>query len=216
MLLLALTVTVAEGARLRQQYLEVSDAGGEHSASLHEGPSAQAQALARLPAGTQLKELGCVDVAAERWCRVQLTDGSDQRGWVDVIHLEPWSGRVARRQARRNAVEPLRYDDEGTVPCSAPDNKVSAQCTFHLVRDDGGVTLLLANPARNTKAPLRVVRLEADRLTTRDGSLIWRNPHAGGWLVSVDGDEYYLLSQELIAGPGRQAADRSPTTAGVE
>jgi hypothetical protein len=107
------------------------------------------------------------------------------------------------------AIETMRYDAIGDVPCSAPTDDVDARCAFRLVRDGAGATLLLANPARGRKAPLRVVRWDGDRFSTRDGSLIWSEPAESGWLVIVDGDEFYRLARRLLAGGETTAASAS-------
>jgi hypothetical protein len=200
----ALSVPTEAARRPSQRYWEVSWQGGAAPTHLREGPSPLERSLLTLPTGTPLKDLGCVDGdGGERWCRVQVLNGNSERGWVRREQLRPSKyrgGRLPQSAGAAAAIETLRYDAIGTVRCSAPTDAVDASCTFRLVRDDDGATLLLANPARISKAPLRVIRFEAGEFSTRDGSLVWSEAADDGWLVAVDGNEYYLLERETVAG----------------
>lgn len=50
-------------------------------------PSAQADVVGRLAAGARMQNLGCEQVGAARWCRVQTTGGVVVTGWVNARYL---------------------------------------------------------------------------------------------------------------------------------
>jgi len=60
--------------------------------SLREEASPRAKLVAHLPNGTVLKNLGCKNRGAKRWCKVERPDDPSARGWVEGRYLRESAG----------------------------------------------------------------------------------------------------------------------------
>jgi uncharacterized protein YraI len=68
-------------------FFVVSGLGRGDRLNIRTQPAPEARVLTSVGEGTRLRNLGCEVAAGRRWCRVQLTDGSDLNGWANARYL---------------------------------------------------------------------------------------------------------------------------------
>jgi hypothetical protein len=104
-------------------------------------PSTEARLLARLPNGTRLRNRGCREVEAERWCQVEPAEGPG--GWIAARFLR----HAAAAPSRPTPPEPARparplpsrmFDAMGTLPCAMIPGQPTRECAWGALRSGGG------------------------------------------------------------------------------
>ncbi len=86
----------ADGLQGGPDYFRVNTSGGP--LNLRAGPSAGAGLVARLPNGTNLRNLGCRMAEGRRWCQVATLADPGQEGWAAGDFLVEGSGTAAAPQ----------------------------------------------------------------------------------------------------------------------
>jgi hypothetical protein len=140
-----LALLLAWPARAQPAEPEIWIVGGASTASrvnLRAEPSASARLLARLPNGTRLRNRGCREVEAERWCRVEPAEGP--AGWVAARYLRDAAAATPARAAQPEPAQPARpvpprlFDAMGTLPCAMIPGQPTRDCAWGVLRSGGG------------------------------------------------------------------------------
>jgi len=110
--------------------------------NLRAEPSTEARLLARLPAGSRLRNRGCREVAAERWCQVEPAEGA--AGWVAARFLRDAAAETPPRSAQPEPARPARpaparlFDAMGTLPCAMIPGQPTRDCAWGALRSGSG------------------------------------------------------------------------------
>jgi hypothetical protein len=156
-------------------------------------PSADGRILARLGEHAVVRKLGCIDVGATTWCKVETQAGAKASGWLDARYLAEASFTGSIPNARAAAG---RYDAVGTIDCMFEGNDALRTCPFGVVRTGdrqakvditfpGGFKLKLTFDDHRVTASL-------GRATShREGSAT---------IVTVSGTEHFVIPDSVIEG----------------
>ncbi len=143
--LLLLALLLPGPARAQPAEPEIWIVGGVSTAgrvNLRAEPSASARLLARLPNGTRLRNRGCREVEAERWCQVEPAEGPG--GWIAARFLRDAAAALPARPAQPEPARPARlvptrlFDAMGTLPCAMIPGQPTRDCAWGVLRSGGG------------------------------------------------------------------------------
>lgn len=125
--------------------------GVSTSLNLRTAPSTSAQVAARVPAGAQLRDLGC-EQHDRRWCRVEAQNGVT--GWAAGDFLTPGKGgQPSASQGAQVVVGGLvgQFDSAGKIPCSPGYGVPTASCDYGLRRSGDSAQLVVAWPGGGSR-----------------------------------------------------------------
>lgn len=116
------------------------------------------------------------------------------------------SDQAAKPEAARAATPvsnagPAKWDAAGRVNCSVDRDTFARTCGFRLVRNrpEKSADIWIRNLAKN-KSEYRVLHFANEAFTSNDNSKVAWERRDDKWRVSVDGKEFYLISDALIQG----------------
>lgn len=117
--------------------------------NLHAEASVDADIVARLPGGTVLSNLGCVDSGGRAWCDVQPLEGG-ARGYAAEAFLVPATGPdgIVPTGPDDSALRSRQGDFDATAPIPCGDET----CTLSVARGASGyATVMIARPDGRTR-----------------------------------------------------------------
>lgn len=124
--------------------------------TLNAAPSAESDNVGDLSNGTVLKNLGCIEVADQIWCKVRPLRGGTA-GFARATLLQPAQGPdgivpVGVDDSKRRA-RVRDFDSKGKVPCAQEQGQTMGTCLAAVARSGGGdATVVVTFPngfARN-------------------------------------------------------------------
>lgn len=186
----------ADGLSGGPDYWTVGGLRGRSSTALRHAPRATAAALARLPAGTVVKNLGCQMSGDTRWCQV---DFGDRRGWVAGRFLRENPAPASPRTSSDKTVSGTNYHATGNVPCKIAAAPYVAQCSFGVTRGGAGVATVVITMPSGAK---RVLGFSGGAVNALSGAKSLSSSRANGnTIVTIDGGaEQYSIPDALVNG----------------
>lgn len=144
-------------------YWEVTGVAPDDPLNLRAGPSTRDAILARLPAGTVLRNRGCRAVSGSRWCEVDHAGPPAVTGWVSGRFLREAAApaeAVAVTEAPVAEAGPVApaFSKTGRMPCRIGTDP-AASCSWglvaagvgpaelHVTLPDGAIRMLALHPA---------------------------------------------------------------------
>ncbi|SIO47781.1 Heat shock protein HslJ [Rhodovulum sp. ES.010] len=119
--------------------------GVDSHLNLRAEASAGAAVLAQLLPGSVLRNAGCREGDARRWCEVETLDGTQTRGWVAADYLESAGSALRAGQDIFDAI--------GHLPCAQAAGQPTVRCEFGVARDGGGsATVVVIGPDAQRRA----------------------------------------------------------------
>lgn len=186
----------ADGLAGGPDYWVVGGLRGRNTTALRHAPRASAAALARLPAGTIVKNLGCQMSGETRWCQV---DHGDQRGWVVGRFLRESPAPASSRTSSDKMVPGTNYHATGNVPCKIAAAPSAAQCAFGVTRGGAGIaTVFITMPS----GARRVLGFSGGAVSALSGIKSLSSSRASdNTIVTIDGGaEQYTIPDALVNG----------------
>jgi hypothetical protein len=179
----------------------LSVSGVETELNIRAAPTVAADVVDRAPAGTLLRNLGCVPHPDRIWCEVAPAGPGGPGGWAAAEFLGPADSALRAGQGV--------HDEIGRLPCTMPDDRLATECDFGAARDPGGsATVVVTRPdgmARalffvdgaflSTDASEALGGFDSEAALAEDGTFD----------IRID-DETYSVPRGVVLGrgPGRQ------------
>jgi hypothetical protein len=125
----------ADGLQGGPDFWQVTLSDPNGSLNLHDGPSAGAATIGRLPDGAVLRNLGCRMNEGRRWCQVEATAPGGITGWVAGDFLAESDGDATDGDAM---VPGTPYHATGPISCWQGADGPKQECTFGVFRESPG------------------------------------------------------------------------------
>ncbi|WP_372620761.1 SH3 domain-containing protein [Falsiroseomonas sp.] len=187
-------------------FWEVSGLRGGRRLNLRDGPSARERLLRQLTSGTVLRNRGCRLAEGERWCRVELPDGSLQ-GWVlgrylrESVAPPPAAARPAAagvpapEQPAAAALRP--FDATGLLPCAMVRGQPSRECRFGVERRGAGAAVV---DVLGSSGVTRRITFERGAPTGSNSTAELHFERFGELFLIRIGDERFEVPEEVVTG----------------
>lgn len=118
---------------------------GNGSLNLRAGPSTSDAVVTRLGNGARLQNLGCKDVADQRWCKVAMAADSAVSGGVTGQYLR--EAGAAETSSIDALVPGTTYNATASVTCSLRTFPGTTECPAVVTRGGPGIgTLFITRP----------------------------------------------------------------------
>ncbi|MGB8817696.1 MAG: SH3 domain-containing protein [Rhizobiaceae bacterium] len=169
--------------------------------NMRRAPSASSPVVASFPNGTDMRNLGCRRTATQRWCNVESTDTSGQRGWVNGKFLRESAGPDVGVERPDDATVPgTNFNATGEVDCAIAGYPRVRSCPFGVNRGRGqdSATVVISLP----DGERRVFAFEGGQVRAISGVSAFRYAQSGdSWFLNVNnGDERYTVDDAVING----------------
>jgi hypothetical protein len=175
---------------------EVTGLSGTGSLNLRAGPSTSDAIVTRLGNGARLRNLGCKEVAGQRWCNVEMTTDTAVSGWVTGQYLREAS--VPEASSSDALVPGTNYNATASVECSLRAFPGTTECPAGVTRGGpGNGTLFITRPDGFE----RVIGFADGDVRPMSGVSSFDWSRSGDeTTVIVDGDETYVIVDAFVFG----------------
>ena len=192
----------ADGLQGGPDFWEVRLSDPAGSLNVHDGPSAGAPTIGRLPDTAILRNLGCRMAEGRRWCEVEATAPGGITGWVAGEFLVESSAGVTDGDA---LVPGTPFNATGTISCVRSADAPVQDCAFGVTRDgtgSGNGSVVIDWPDGSSRA----IYFEAgnpvsfDQSQAEQGSQMTVSRMADGIMIVVIGEERFEIPDSVIWG----------------
>jgi hypothetical protein len=174
----------------------VTGLSGNGSLNLRAGPSTSDAIVTRLGNGARLQNLGCRDVAGQRWCNVAMATDTAVSGWVTGQYLREAGATDA---SSTDALVPgTDFNATASVECSLRAFPGTTECPAGVTRGGPGIgTLFITRPDGFE----RVIEFADGGVRPMSGvaSFDW-SKSGDETTVIVDGEETYVIVDAFVFG----------------
>lgn len=177
-------------------FWEVTGLSGNGSLNLRAGPSTKDAVVTRLGNGARLQNLGCKDVAGQRWCKVAMVTDAAVSGWVTGQYLREAGAAGA---GRTDALVPgTTYNATASVACTLRAFPGTTECPAGVTRGGPGLgTLFITRPDGFE----RVIEFADGNVRPMSGVTSFDWSRSGDeTTIIVDGEETYVIVDAFVFG----------------
>jgi hypothetical protein len=186
----------ADGLSGGPDFWEVTGLSGNGSLNLRAGPSTSDAIVTRLGNGARLRNLGCEEVAGQRWCNVEMATDTAVSGWVTGQYLREAGAPEA---SSTDALVPgTNYNATASVECTLRAFPGTTECPAGVTRGGPGIgTVFITRPDGFE----RVIEFADGDLRPMSGvaSFDW-SKSGDETTVIVDGEETYVIVDAFVFG----------------
>lgn len=186
----------ADGLSGGPDFWEVTGLSGNGSLNLRSGPSTTDAVVTRLGNGARLKNLGCKDVAGQRWCNVEMATETAVSGWVTGQYLR--EAGAAEAGSTDALVPGTNYNATASVACDLRAFPGTTECPAGVTRGGPGIgTVFITRPDGFD----RVIEFADGDVRPMSGvtSFDWSKSGDETTIV-VDGEETYVIVDAFVFG----------------
>jgi hypothetical protein len=186
----------ADGLSGGPDFWEVTGLSGNGSLNLRAGPSTSDAIVTRLGNGAGLQNLGCKEVAGQRWCNVAMATDSAVSGWVTGQYLR--EAGAAEASSTDALVPGTNYNATASVECTLRAFPGTTECPAGVTRGGPGLgTLFITRPDGFE----RVIEFADGDVRPMSGVSSFDWSRSGDeTTVIVDGEETYVIVDAFVFG----------------
>lgn len=156
-------------------------------------PSPSAEIALRISEGTILRNLGCEDKGADRWCRVESPDGLAISGWVSGSYVRK-SGPPPDADA---LVAGTQYNATGTLACTLIEHPETTQCPFGVIRASTGLASVFITLPEGDQ---RLIEFRDRSPVTPTGSIMASSRSEDMTTIVLDGGKETYTIADVVFG----------------
>jgi hypothetical protein len=184
----------ADGLSGGPDFWEVAGLSGNGSLNLRAGPSTSDAVVTRMGNGARLRNLGCKEVAGQRWCNVENAADPAVSGWVTGRYLR--EAGAAETGSTDALVPGTNYNATASVGCTLRAFPGTTECPAGVTRGGPGIgTLFITRPDGFD----RVIAFADGDVRPMSGVTSFDWSRSGDeTTIIVDGEETYVVVDAFV------------------